>query len=30
MMYVLEPSMEQLRSDVEAFYKSTLKSEKKD
>ena len=27
MMYVHEPSMKQLRKDVEAFYKSTLKSD---
>jgi hypothetical protein len=25
MMYVYEPSMEQLRKDVEAFYQSALK-----
>jgi carboxypeptidase C (cathepsin A) len=30
MMYVHEPSMKKLRSDVEAFYRSTLKTDKKD
>jgi carboxypeptidase C (cathepsin A) len=30
MMYIHEPSMKKLRSDIEAFYKSALKGEKKE